>query len=83
LPFGDIYAAYRFCVPVEVWPHVGASLAAGCANIEIRQPHHPTNYAADRDVMAAVIIRALDEEPRTPEDRISANEILVGLSTPQ
>jgi hypothetical protein len=30
-----------------------------------------------------VIIRAVDEEPRTPEDRISPNEILVGLSTPQ
>jgi hypothetical protein len=28
LPFGDIYAADRFCVPVEVWPHVGASLAS-------------------------------------------------------
>ena len=83
LPFGNIYAADRFCAPVEVWPHVGASLSARLANIEIRQPHHPTNYAADRDGMAAVIIRAVDEEPRTPEDRISPNEILVGLSTPQ
>ena len=53
-------------VPIAVGSHVGAKLAAGRANearFEIRQPNivRPS-IAADRDEMAAPIIRAIDQE---------------------
>jgi hypothetical protein len=38
--------------------------------------------APDRDVMAAAVVRKQIETPRTPDERISAKVILVGLSMP-
>jgi len=52
-------------VPMKVRPDVGASLAAGLADkpgLEIRKPDVISPlFRADRDRMAAMIIRAIDE----------------------
>ena len=54
-------------VPMEVWPHVGTSLAASRANepgLEIGQADIiGPSIAADRDVMAALVVGAIDEKP--------------------
>jgi hypothetical protein len=44
----------------------------------ISPPEHAATIVADRDVMAAFVIGAIDLSPRTPEERISANVILCG-----
>jgi len=54
----------------EIRPHVGAALAASCAyelRLEIRQPNiiRPS-VTADRDVMGALVIGAIDQEPAHP-----------------
>jgi hypothetical protein len=57
-------------VPVEIRPHVGTALAASCADkprFDIRKPHVIIPLVRrDRDIVAAPIIRAVDQEPAHP-----------------
>jgi hypothetical protein len=67
---------------MKVRPNVGSPLAARRANeprLKIRQPNIiPPSVATDRDVVAAPIIRAIDQEL---DERISAKVIFSGRET--
>jgi hypothetical protein len=73
----------RPLAPIRMWPDVSALAAANAADkplLEIGQPNIiGPMIATDRDVVAAMIISAIDlRSPRTPDERISASVIFCG-----
>ena len=69
-------------MPMEAGPHVGAALAAGLADEPIFDVGEPDIVrpliAADRDVVAALVIRAIDQDTANPDSRTSPNVIFCG-----
>ncbi len=65
--------------PIKVRPDVSPSLAAALAyepRFQIGEPDVIRPWvSADRDRMAALVVRAIDQEPRTPDERISPDVI--------
>jgi len=71
----------------EIRSHFGTTLAAGLASearLDVRQPDVIwPHIAADRDRVAATIVLAVDQQPRTPISRISAKVIFWRATTPK